>query len=127
MPMQVTRIIQAAILMVMIALAASCSSSKEFIGKIFPAKDTTSYTPHLAIKQPRFLQINNSELDSTGWIRSKPYSANDTIINTSVNIVQKAAPVTIVDSSNKMPSKKEMAPVEVFNKPNTVRSKKIRD
>ncbi|MEN9548027.1 MAG: hypothetical protein RIR12_618 [Bacteroidota bacterium] len=127
MPIQVTRIIQAAILMLMIALAASCSSAKEFIGKIFQAKDTTSHTAHLAIKQPRFLEINNSELDSMSWLPSKLYSANDTIINTSVNIVQKTAPAIIVDSNNKFSGKKERAPVEIVNKNNTVRSKKIRD
>jgi hypothetical protein len=126
--MQIARIIQAVILMTIIALAASCASTKEYVNKVFPAKQAIPHPVVNKTKNPRFLEINKEETDSVDWVRSTISSNGDTIVNSADEVLTKPlANYSTIDTINNFPSKKDTAPLVKANKLGTVRNKKTRD
>jgi hypothetical protein len=126
--MQISRIIQAVIIMTIIALAASCASTKEYVNKVFPAKQTTPHPIVNKTKSPRFLEMNKEETDSVVWVRSPISSNGDTIINSTDEVLAKTPPLhSTTDTMDTSPSKKDTSAIVKANKSGTVRNKKTRD
>jgi hypothetical protein len=74
--MQTVRILQAVALMLIVALAASCTASKEYTRKLFaprnvPVKDSQA----LAL---RFLDIDSTEKNSSDWVTTDIIMGRDT-------------------------------------------------
>ncbi|OSZ79798.1 hypothetical protein CAP36_00600 [Chitinophagaceae bacterium IBVUCB2] len=136
--MQTARILQAVTLMMIVALAASCASSKEYTSKLFAPR-----TPALKDSQAvalRFLELDafDAEKQGDGWVTTDIITGRDTTSQTAVldNFV-KTFPVkkdtlnnvALKDSKEvkTTPVLTEPAPVAKNAKPGEVRSKKTRE
>lgn len=113
--MQTTRIVQAVILMMVVAMAASCAASKEYTSKLFApripvAKDTQ------AVAALRFLDIDSAGADKDGWVTTDIIMGRDTVSNTlaldKFSKVFPASPVT-TDTAAKKPELKTTTAVAV--------------
>lgn len=68
--MQTARILQAVVLMLIVALAASCAATKEYTSKIFPSRSSIPRDSLVtaAAAPLRFLNTDSSETDQEGWV-----------------------------------------------------------
>lgn len=74
--MQTARIVQAVILMSIVALAASCAASKEYTSKLFkPAVDPVTDSQAFAV---RFLDLGDSDLNRENWVSTDIIMGRDT-------------------------------------------------
>lgn len=78
--MQTNRIVQAVILIMIVAMAASCAASKEYTSKLFAprmleAKDSQA----VAL---RFLDLDSAETNKEGWVTTDIIMGRDTVSNT---------------------------------------------
>ncbi len=78
--MQTARIGQAVILMMIVAMAASCAASKEYTSKLFSPR-----TPVVTDSQAtslRFLDLDSAATNTEGWVTTDIIMGRDTISNT---------------------------------------------
>ena len=77
--MQTVRIVQAVILMSIVALAASCAVSKAYTTKLFaPKTPVAADTASLAL---RFLDLDNIEKDTANWVTTDITRTKDTAMS----------------------------------------------
>lgn len=128
--MQTARLVQAVILMLIVAMAASCASSKEYTSKLFhPKNNITTGSPAVAIK---FLDMdateNKTDADwvTTDIINGKE-STNQTLALDSLSRVIPATAQIKTDSIKKiMPVESEPVAKSTKNADGT-RTKRTRD
>ncbi len=139
--MQTARLVQAVIVMLIVALVASCAASKQYSSKLFaPRIETQKDSQSLAL---RFLEIDNNEKSTEDWVTTDIIRGIDTSLSTtSLDNLAKILPSEIKKDS--VPVKNSDKPVEPVvtetktNKPtdepvarttntNGVRSKKTRE
>lgn len=139
--MQTGRIVQAVILMMIVALAASCATSKEYTSKLFaPRTPVVKDSQAIAL---RFLNTGNADTDKEGWVTTDIIMGRDTASNTkALDKLAKTFPVTapvdttiiksdqakttpIVAEAKTVPAESE--PVAKVIKPGEVRNKRTRD
>ncbi|MBI5858860.1 MAG: hypothetical protein HZB42_14610 [Sphingobacteriales bacterium] len=78
--MQVTRIVQAVVLMLIVALAASCAASKEYSSKLFkPRIETPVDSQAVAL---RFLELDKLDANKEDWVSTDIIMGRDTTSNT---------------------------------------------
>lgn len=118
--MQLSRFIQALILMLMVALAASCTTGKEYTARIFAPRTVAKDSAVAAA--PRFLNLDGDDSDSTGFVSTELYQAKDS--NTA--IVMRQATVSKTDSTQKVESSQPEAGVRIV-KTAEVRNKRKRE
>jgi len=78
--MQTTRLVQAVILMMIVALAASCAASKEYTSRLFAPR-----TPEVKDSQVatlRFLDLDSAETNKEGWVTTDIIMGRDTVSKT---------------------------------------------
>jgi hypothetical protein len=138
--MQTARIVQAVILMIIVALAASCAVSKEYTSKLFAPR-----TPVLADSTQslslRFLELDKLEPNTESMVSTDIIMGRDTTIsivsldNLAKNVPAKSdttsknetsKPVTVMISEKKI-IPVESEPVAKSSKPGEVRTKRTRD
>lgn len=103
--MQTARIVQAVALMLVVALAASCTVTKEYTSKLFaPRTPSPADTQALAL---RFLDTDPSDTDPDGWVTTDIIMGRDTSDRTTaldnfakVFPAAKASPL-VKDTTNK--------------------------
>lgn len=78
--MQTVRIVQAVILMSILALAASCAVSKAYTSKLFAPK--TPVAVDSAALALRFLDLDHIEKDTASWVTTDITRAKDTTMST---------------------------------------------
>ena len=78
--MQTLRIGQAVILLMIVAMAASCAASKEYTSKLF-APRTPAVTDSQAMAF-RFLDLDSAAINTEGWVTTDIIMGRDTISNT---------------------------------------------
>lgn len=78
--MQTARILQAVALMLIVALAASCTASKEYSSKLFGLR-TEDKKDSQAITL-RFLEMDKLEADKNGWVTTDIIMGRDTASKT---------------------------------------------
>ncbi len=142
MTMQTARIVQAVVLMMIVAMAASCAASKEYTAKLFAPR-----TQELKDSQPvalRFLEIDSAGQDQEGWVTTDIIMGRDTVNNTlALDNLAKTIPVNPVkmDTAAKKETNKnapvvaetkatipvETAPVAKAANPGEVRNKRSRE
>ena len=93
--MQTTRIGQAVILMMIVAMAASCAASKEYTSKLVaPRTPVVTDSQSIAL---RFLNLDSAETNTEGWVTTDIIMGRDTINNTlALDKLSKTFPSTIV-------------------------------
>ena len=96
--MQTAKIVQAVILMLILALAASCAPSNQYISKIFVPRNAG--VPKKDSQQVRFLAFDStSEEPAVEWVKSDTKSE----IKTDTVVAEKTSPViigTVAKTSN---------------------------
>ena len=127
--MQTTRIVQAVILMMVVALAASCAASKEYTSKLFAPripvlKDSTA----VALK---FLELDSLQTEKDGWVTTDIIKGKDTTSQTLLlDNLAKTIPAAIDTTLSNKEEKIISATADPFaknGKLGEVRTKKIRD
>ncbi|HEY6063569.1 MAG TPA: hypothetical protein VIV35_08170 [Chitinophagaceae bacterium] len=74
--MQKTRIVQAVVLMMIVALAASCAATKEYSSKLFsPRNESTKDNGATAL---RFLELDSLQSEKDGWVSTDIIMGRDT-------------------------------------------------
>ncbi len=74
--MQILRIVQAVILMTIVALAASCAASKEYTSKLFNQREPVQQDSQaVALK---FLDLDEAETDKENWVTTDIIMGRDT-------------------------------------------------
>lgn len=78
--MQVSRMVQAVALMLIVALAASCAASKEYSSKLFrPRTETVKDSQTVAL---RFLELDKLDPDKGNWVTTDIIMGRDTVSGT---------------------------------------------
>ena len=138
--MQTTRIVQAVLLMIIVAFAASCAASKEYSSKLFtPRIPVTKDSQVLAL---RFLELDQLE-DSENLVSTDIINGVDTNNTVALDNLAKTyhpslpdsnvvAAKTIKKDSVTVVAEKKVAPVEVVpiarsSNPGEVRTKRSRE
>jgi LPS O-antigen subunit length determinant protein (WzzB/FepE family) len=145
MTMQTARILQAVVLMMIVAMAASCAASKEYTSKLFaPRTMEVKDSQVLAVSQLRFLEIDSVDDKDDNWVSTDIIMGRDSSgSTTSLDKLANTIPVkkTVVDSTGKNEPAKtapaiveasktvpmETAPVARNANPGEVRSKRTRE
>ena len=136
--MQTTRILQAVILMSIVALAASCGSSKEYTSKIFAPRIPIAKDSQVVAL--RFLELDNLEKDSENLVTTDIIMGRDTTTNTiALDNLAKTLPAKTdtISKSNQSksapvitaikPVVQDSAVVVKTSNPGEVRTKKTRE
>lgn len=128
--MQAVRLLQAAILMIVLALAASCATSKDYTSRLFGAR------PELQ-KEPEFLSVQFLELDSAvinnkDWVTTDIINGKETINNTAaLDNLSLSLPATsqksTTDTIGKIQTVKMLPEAKSTSLVNGTRIKTIRD
>jgi hypothetical protein len=127
--MQTARMLQAVLLMIIVAMAASCATSKEYTSKLFAPritviKDSQATAIH-------FLELDQLDANKDSWVKTDIVDNKDSTQDIavlhdqsdSIPIIAKAVP-------DSLPIKKitiQNEPVAKSNNPNAIRTKKTRD
>ena len=78
--MQTVRIGQAVVLIMIVAIAASCAASKEYSSKLFaPRVPTAKDSQAVAL---RFLDLENIDADTEDWVTTDIIMGRDTVSKT---------------------------------------------
>jgi hypothetical protein len=74
--MQTKGILQAVILMIVVALITSCAATKEYSSKLFSPRDESIKDGQA--KAPRFLELDSLQSESEGWVSTDIIMGRDT-------------------------------------------------
>ena len=94
--MQTARLLQTVVLLLIIALSASCAASKEYTAKVFgprtePAKDSLS--------EVRFLELEKINEREEGWVSTEIIKKDSAITDTPPVINARQKPAITKDST----------------------------
>ena len=78
--MQTARIVQAVALMLIVAVAASCSASKEYTSKLFAPRNPVEKDSQATAL--RFLELDGVEPDQANWVTTDIITGRDTLSQT---------------------------------------------
>lgn len=120
--MQTIRLLQAAVLMLLVAVAASCASSKAYTSKIFaPRVPVSADSTATAL---RFFESEDPDLSTADWVSTDIIMGRDSSGNTSVldqfakTYPPQAVPATAVQKKDSaMLVKEDKSPVLVKTAP----------
>lgn len=139
--MQISRILQAVVLMMIVALAASCAASKEYSSKLFsPRNENIKDSIATAL---RFLELENLQTEKEGWVSTDIIMGRDTGSKTlALDNLAKIFPAASVPKDTTVLVKDESSipilvettakpvieqPIIINSGPTTVRTKKTRE
>ena len=116
--MQTSRIVQAVILMIVVAFAASCAASKEYSAKIFAPRNPMETQKTVRVANLRFLELDKLGGDSSQWVQTDIINGRDTSNQTlALDNLSKTVPAA---GAKEKPS----TAISVDEKPATVKSEK---
>ncbi|MGQ0737909.1 MAG: hypothetical protein ACT4OJ_02510 [Bacteroidota bacterium] len=78
--MQTARIVQAVALMMIVALAASCSASKQYTSKLFAPRTEAGKDSQAVVL--KFLDMDESEMNPEAWVSTDIIMGRDTLNKT---------------------------------------------
>lgn len=107
--MQIAKIVQAVFLLIIVALAASCATTNQYISKVFPAKQTLDKDSQvIAI---RFLDLEDINSNKDNLVTTDIIMGRDTVSKTlaldNLTKIYPAATKVINDTSSKSINSKE--------------------
>lgn len=83
--MQTARILQAVILMMIVALAASCAATKEYTSKLFaPRTGLTTDSQVVAARPLHFLELDSATQNQDNWVSTDIIMGRDVSSGTTV-------------------------------------------
>jgi len=127
--MQVARLVQAVVLMLILAMAASCTASKEYTQKLFSSPPTP---PEDSLQTAiRFLDLESLETNKENWVTTAIMNGSDTTKNSIVlDRLSKQIPVSKNKIQDTLEIKKTEISIPVDKTAVTVkgtRQKRVRD
>lgn len=109
--MQTVRLLQTVVLMLVIAMAASCAASKEYSSKLFAPRNAPEKTADSNTVALRFLDIDTAEADKANWVSTDIImgrdSSNSTTALDNFSKTFPATPVAAKKDSLAAPKEKE--------------------
>lgn len=113
--MQVSRMVQAVALMLIVALAASCAASKEYSSKLFkPRIETAKDSQAVAL---RFLELDKLDPDKENWVTTDIIMSRDTASGTAaLDNLAKTFPAKQVAKDTTIIAKEEKAIIASVDK-----------
>ena len=124
--MQTKRILQAVVLMIVVAVATSCAASKEYSSKLFkPRTDEVKDSQSVAL---RFLELDKIDSDKENWVSTDIIMGRDTAGNTwALDKLAKTFPAVAVSKDTTITVKEEekTTPVLVETKPAVIETKPL--
>lgn len=144
--MQTGRLLQTVVLMLLVAVAASCAVSKDYSSKIFRPRNFFYASIDSSTTALHFLNIDTAEADKANWVSTDPIMGRDSSTGTaaldnfskkipankkdSTQVTEEKEPVKntgpVILAETKLPPKKD-DPVALSYDNSPVRSKKSRD
>lgn len=119
--MQTTRLVQAVMLMIIVAIAASCATGKEYTSKLFAPRLQETKDSQQYVKTIRFLELDKLEGDSENYVSTDIIMGRDTASNTiALDNLAKTFPVNRGDTITVKPVKSDSAVVVAEKKPEPV-------
>ena len=127
--MQVSRIVQAVVLMLIVALAASCAATKEYSSKLFkPHDEAVKDSQALAL---RFLELDKLDGDKADWVTTDIIMGRDTNTGTAAldnlaktfpvkNAMKDSAASVKEEKTNPVDAETKPAPLTIDAKPQPV-------
>lgn len=109
--MQTSRIVQAVILMMIVALAASCAAGKEYTAKLFTPR-SPQVKDSQGVATLKFLDLDQVEPDQSGWVTTDIINGKDTTVNT-IALDRLSTNVPSSTAAAKAPPVPESKPVKV--------------
>jgi hypothetical protein len=105
--MQTARIVQAVILMMIVALAASCAASKEYSSKLFAPR--TPVIKDSQVVALRFLDLDKVEPNQDNWVTTDIINGKDTTSQTLAldNLAKTLPAIPVSGEKEKFATKKE--------------------
>ncbi len=79
--MQTARIIQAVIIMTIVALAASCAATKDYTSKLFTPRTVDTKDTQIIAKVPRFLDLETGDVNDKNFVDTDTFLGRDTVTN----------------------------------------------
>ena len=115
--MQTTRILQAVVLMMIVAVAASCAASKEYSGKLFSPRNENVKDGRATTL--RFLELDSLQSEKDGWVTTDIIMGRDTVSKTlALDKLAKVFPAVSAMKDTATTGKEEKTtPVMVETKP----------
>ena len=78
--MQTAKIVQTVVLLIIVAMAASCTATKEYTGKLFPGSQAAVKDSQAVAL--RFLELDKVEEDKESWVTTDIIMGRDTVSKT---------------------------------------------
>lgn len=119
--MQITRILQAVALMLVLALAASCATSNQYVSKLFAPRPIIKDTQAIAVK---FLELDSLEAGDE-WVQTDITKDKDSTTETKTIPVAMETKTTPLRETKTIPLPQE--PIAKTNNPDGTRTKKTRE
>lgn len=105
--MQTGRLLQTVVLLLLIAMAASCAVSKDYSSRIFPSRNASILATDTSATALRFLDMDTAEADKANWVSTDAIMGRDTSTGTTIlDNFSKSFPSLKKDSTN-IPNEKE--------------------
>ncbi len=135
--MQISRIVQAVMLMMIVALAASCAASKDYTSKLFAPRMPVVKDSQVLVL--RFLELDKLEPNAENMVSTDAIMGRDTatssvaLDNLAINLPANADTIVKASVSKTIPvaDKKnipvESEPVAKSSKPGEIRTKRTRE
>jgi hypothetical protein len=94
--MQTARILQAVVLMLIVALAASCATGNQYISKVFKPRTVADSMQTVKVqKQVKFLEFDSTDDETLEWVKKDPVKDSSADTKTIPIIAEtKSTPVT---------------------------------
>jgi hypothetical protein len=127
--MQIVRMLQAVVIMLIVAIAASCTASKQYTSKLFaPRNPIEKDSQSVAIK---FLELESLERDSMGYVSTNVFAGKDSDSSSSAFDKSEKLLVLQTDSIQKIKDEKNIIlqtePIAKTTIPGEIRKKRARD
>ena len=97
--MQTAKIVQTVVLLIIVAMAASCTATKEYTGKLFPGSQAAVKDSQAVAL--RFLELDKVEEDKESWVTTDIIMGRDTVSKTlALDNLAKVYPSTTAKSDS---------------------------
>lgn len=127
--MQIVRMLQAVVIMLIVAIAASCTVSKQYTSKLFtPRNPIDKDSQYVAIK---FLELESLESDSINYLSTNVFALTDS--DSSLSTSDKSDKLLVLKKDSIQKSKDDRniliqtEPIAKNNIPGEIRKKKTRE
>ena len=119
--MQTAKIVQTVVLLIIVAIAASCTATKEYTSKLFPGSQTAVKDSQAVAL--RFLELDKVEENKESWVTTDIIMGRDTVNKTLASNTENVKATAATKNAEPV----EEEPVAKAANANGVREKRTRE